>query len=331
MLKQIGFVALKNDINKLEYINKSSTMNQEQINLRIIANGIHNYLLSIQNTQYLKNKRKNNATTHQATCTRARSSNSTSISNSTSQISVESLNTNQIINLLSRETLATFTTILKHYRTNNCLDALKHELSILYYLQDVWKLLAWGPSLMYKYNSNTVEKQLRSIYSNFIVDGLIKPGLTEFVGMITRIMWFTITTRANIARNNSNGICGWNCINIDSVSHVDYIVSNMTNNPRNIAQSYCSQATQLGLQGLTRKNISIIKCSQQLQDNQNEWFCYYCMTMNDKICGVCPCCSRGLNPLYFSMKNESKNFTVNPDKFGIIMTFPTKNPTLSEV
>ena len=293
MLKEIGFVPLKNDMNKLKYINKSSSIEQEQMNLSFIANGIHNYLLLIQNTQYLKNKRKNNATTHHQ-------------STHSQTIQSQSLSMNQILNLLSREIVALLAPIIRHYRRYNCLDALKHELLILYYLQDDATLLSRISSI-----NPTVKK------------AIIEPGLNEFVAIIAGIISFTIATKANMARNSNNN-SNVN-INLDCVSHVDYIVSHMSNNPRNIAREYCSQAMLLGYQGLLRQNILNNNDIQQLFKNQNEWFCYYCIKWNDKKYDICPSCQRGVNPLYFAMKNKSKHFPVDPSKFGIVKTFPTNS------
>ena len=58
--------------------------------------------------------------------------------------------------------------------------------------------------------------------------------------------------------------------------------------------------------------------AQRLRNNQARWQCYYCASVNNANNDECKSCGKGLNPLYFSVKNKSQCFTVNPQNFGII-------------
>ena len=60
------------------------------------------------------------------------------------------------------------------------------------------------------------------------------------------------------------------------------------------------------------------KDAQRLRENLQRWQCYYCTSINNSKNNECQSCNKGLNPLYFSIKNKSEYFVVDPQKFGII-------------
>ena len=314
VLKSIGFVEMVNNSDKLEYVNKLPNNEYEKQYLTLISKRIDNSVAMFENSNFLNN------------------------------IDIET-----IIESFSDELLEIFASVIEDYRNANCLHLLKHELEIIYHLQDFLKIFDQDEGCI-----SMIMNGIRGISNNFVVDAIVKSGLRTLCTCIGHAMLVAITIKTNINRNHmlnppSRVSHGFNqlllrnqdyCIthknktskDYSCVSHVNYIATKIRNrNAKLIAQVYIQQCAILGMEattGFLKNNTNREKTAlmaQNLRKKQKAWLCYYCQEWNKSGKNFCDFCKKGLNPLYFSKENKSKWFTVDPDKFGIFKAQSTSN------
>lgn len=177
----------------------------------------------------------------------------------------------------------------------------------------------------------TVREIVKNTVSHAFIAGVIKTMNLYKFAIIKHIVEIITEKSKRIAKFAVDHSCSYprcNCI-----SNVNYIVPSLKHNHRQIAQTYAKQSQTYkngALHRLEDKNNKneIAREAQVLRDNQQSWCCYFCGQIdNSPDTDVCCCCQRGLNPLYFSKKNQSQCFFVDPHKFGIFRTFEDKIET----
>ena len=296
-----------NNSDKLEYLNKLPNIEYERQYLSLIVKHIDNWVTMVANTNFLND-----------------------------------LDIETIIGSFSDEVLEIFASLIEDYRDANCLHLLKHELKIIYHLQNFLNIFDQDEGGV-------------SWTNNFVTDAIAKNGVRGSFTFVARAIFFTIALKTNIHRNHMiNPPCevslGYNqflmkneqyCIShknknskdYSCVSHVNYVATKMRNrNAILIAQTYIQQFTILGFQAATKYLTNSTNkgktawIANNLRNKQGCWYCYYCLALNESSRNdFCDFCQKGINPLYFSKENKSKCFTVDPYKFGIFKTQPTSS------
>ena len=290
-----------NNCDKLEYLNKLPNIQHERQYLSLIAKQIHNRVTMFENSNYL-----------------------------------DDIDMETIIESFSDELLEIFAPLIEDYRGANCLHLLKHELAIIYHLQ----------------NFLHVFDQEDADVSWIMTCATVKSAVGSVCTGVGYLMSLTITHQTNIHRNHminppstvSHGYNQYlmrkedyctshknkNTKDYGCASYVNYVATKMRNgNAKLIAHTYIQQFTIVGMQAMSKyltnntNKDEIELVAENLTKRQKAWLCYYCKELNKSQSNFCDFCKKGLNPLYFSKQN--KRFTVNPNKFGIFKTQPTPN------
>ena len=242
------------------------------------------------------------------------------------QTTDEPLDVDTMLAAFSDEVLEILAPAIENTTILNAMQILEHELQILHHLVHNCTFL-----------TNNITQ---NILGNFEIDGIVSRKMKTFVCVIARQITTSIQNKMKINQRKCH-ICNKNCTS-RCISCVDYIVKSLENEPKNIAQAYYFQ--QFLFQDFDSVMAAVYQESaqklattaQNLRDTYSlrRWCCYFCGNMNGKtdtinnnnnnnICNnnydpdVCQC-QVGLNPLYFSNKNQSKDFIVDPTKFGLL-------------
>ena len=213
---------------------------------------------------------------------------------------------NAVIESLSDEIVEIFAPIIETCHNENSLNLIKTELEIIYRIQEFISVMVNGCRIYSESVENMFGRCIKQLATVMCITCDHK---------ITRDYWID-----DINPNNSN-----NNINYSCISNVTYVSKQMRNHDTKLIAKFILQ--QWFVQGMesffpTNKDEKAL-IAENVRKNQTCWLCYYCGELNKKTYNKCDCCDKGLNPLYFSIKNKSKHFTVDPDKFGIYSINPT--------
>ena len=213
---------------------------------------------------------------------------------------------NAVIESLSDEIVEIFAPTIEKCHNENCLNLIKTDLEIIYHIQEFISVIL-----------NELPIHSESI-KNMIRHGIKHIAMVMCItcdNKIARDYWIDDINPNN--RNNNN--------NCSCISNVNYVSKQMRNHDAKLIAKLIFQRWLVwGIELLfSRKKDEKGLIGENMIKNEKCWLCYYCGELNKKTSNKCDCCDKGLNPLYFSIKNKSKHFTVDPNKFGIYSINPT--------
>ena len=259
---------------------------------------------------------------------------------------VENVCIKQLLTKFNKNILALVKPLVKEFTQMGQLSRLTHDLCILYCLcnikNDVGVMLDFGDEFLnlvasHLMRNDTMSKFVQSCWNDDMAQHIFDSYGVFILEVIMPVAsLFIIRNFKNVnfeSKSNQKIIRYVNYISKDlqpTDSHNGRYID-----PRKLAKIYCREVFVFG----QRTNVvadqhncsfthayvidknSLKQESMRLRKNQQNWQCYYCANVNKASNNECQSCDQGLNPLYFSIKNKSKNFTVNPQKFGIIRLF----------
>ena len=212
---------------------------------------------------------------------------------------------NAVIESLSDEIVEIFAPIIETCHNANRLNLIKAELEIMYQTQELFSVIL-NERPIYRESIENVSRHL----------------IKEMAMLMCVICNSKIARDYRIDDSNPNNS---NNNNYSCISNVNYVSKQMRNrDAKLIAKLIWQQLIVRGTESFFPRNKDEkALIAENVTENQKCWLCYYCGELNKKTDNKCHCCKKGLNPLYFSIKNKSKHFTVDPDKFGIYSINPT--------
>ena len=264
---------------------------------------------------------------------------------------VENVCIKQLLTKFNKNILALVKPLVKEFTQMGQLSRLTHDLCILYCLcnikNDVGVMLDFGDeflNLMANHlirNDATASKLVQSCLNDDMAQHIIESNAVCIWEAIMAVAaTFVIRNFKNLnfeSKSNEKIIRYVNYISKDLQPSDSYNEKYI--DPRKLAKIYWREVFVFGQRTnliADQHNCSFTHVyvidknwvkqeSIRLRKYQQNWQCYYCANVNKASNNECQSCDQGLNPLYFSIKNKSKNFTVNPQKFGIIrLTSPSQ-------